>query len=254
MTPPKFIISVMLITIAFASCKKDESIACDSSLPAKETINYSGEKDGYRFVLLPDGRMDSIVRDYGIYKFTYDGNTITCFQTDLNNKPFNKTVITRNNQGAVIKRAYIGYKASGGEDPGSAQTTTYEYDGIQLVKDITTYAPLYPDAKIKTYQWKNGNMVASTEKKGTSTRTSFYWYDEDKPYQSGDGFFMYNYTIFGNAAFTIKNKNLLKGSDASSTEPVINTLYTFDNKGRIVSSTVPGGSGTSTHEFEYSCN
>jgi len=244
----KYIFHIVLVTTLFASCKKDNNKPCSNTLPTNIT-STSGANTKYRFGA--GGRLDSAIsvpssggNPLAITAFAYSSGKITAVT-----ESFAKItdISFYNSQGMVIKTLYTGVLGNTKQ----TATTTYEYNGTQVIKATKTQETLEGNTiTIYTYQWKDGNMVAATKAKNADpVETTIYTYYTDKSAAAGDVIIMDELRIYGGAASVIKNKNLVKSIDDYK------YAYSFDNNGKITAKATTTPSGESIIEtYDYSCH
>ncbi len=231
----KLLLIAVIITVAFASCKKD-----NPPKPVCRIITITPSSGGalpYNLSYNTDGKLVTSSHGTSITTFSYSANTI--IQSTTNGGVFgSKETITLN--------AY-GLASNVRTETNVAGTiwsnTLYEYSGAELIKSTDTNSAGDP-VDISTFTWSGGNIVSITS--GSSTSTLAYY--TDKPAQTGDYFSLLQ-LLFGFDIYRVKNaiKSSTDGSSAT------NISYTYDTDGKIASITVTGN-GTSSINYQYQCN
>jgi hypothetical protein len=231
----KLFLIAVIITSAFASCKKD-----NPPKPICRIITVTPSGGGtslYNLSYNSDGKLSTSSYSSNTTTFSYIGNTI--IQTTTNGGTFgSKKTITLNANGLASN-----VKTENNVAGTVWDNTLYEYSGTELIKSTGTNSAGDP-ASISTFAWSGGNLVGITSGSSTSTIT----YYTDKPAQTGDYLSLLQ-LLFGFDIYRVKNaiKTSVSGSSTTSYS------YVFDTDGKITSVSVTGNS-TTTLTYQYQCN
>jgi hypothetical protein len=232
----KLILLAVLITVALASCKKDDAIKTSCKIITAIQVP-AGLSSTYSFTYNSEGKLSTIKDDKLTSVIVYGGNTIVVNTTSAGGFFHSKKIITLNTNGFASN-----CKTENDLTGDKWENDTFEYNGAELIKATSTTSD-GGVPYIETYTWSGGNIVSITS--GSTISTLEYF--KDKPSQDGD---ILNFNQLTAGYNIVKVKNILKSVSAGS--EITNFEYKFDADGKIASF-VGIGSSTYTQTYQYQC-
>jgi len=131
---------------------------------------------------------------------------------------------------------------------------TYVYDAAGLLQSSVYSQASTTGVNLRTstltYTFVNGDCTSSTYTDAMGSSTTNYTYYTDKLAQDGD--YQRYQSIMNYGAVTLRNKHLLRSSYSGAYVSEYN--YTFDNTGKIITSTYRFNNQVFRHTFEYDCS
>ena len=196
-----------------------------------------------------DGRMAytqfASLNDSSTRVFIHHDSTVVITPTNPR-APYDTIIMNSKGRPVRIKQAHLN------DDYYDLFTYVYDAGGVLQsanYSQASTSGANYRTSTL-TYKYENGDCISSTYSDATGSSTTNYSYYTDRPAQDGD--FQNFQSIMNYGALTLRNKHLLRS--AYSGAYVSENNYTFDNTGKIITSTYRFNDQVVKHTFEYDCS